>query len=117
VVQGVELIDGKPVFYSLGNFMFHRLGSTLVMERPSPSYNWSSMHGEEPRESLVVLLRFGSRGFAGMEVHPVWLDDSWEPVSPDAVTAARILARFATASRELEATVEIAEGVARFGRR
>ena len=66
VVHGVELIDGKPVFYSLGNFVFHRLGSQLVVERPSPPYNWNSMHGRSRAKAwwcCFGLAHAGSRGW------------------------------------------------------
>lgn len=113
VVHGAELIGRTPVLYSLGNFAFHRLQAGVGAERPSPPYNLGALRGDESRDSLAVVLRFGPRGFVEMEAHPARLDDGWEPAAPEPEAAQRILRRFAAMSRDLDTEVDVAGGVAR----
>jgi poly-gamma-glutamate synthesis protein (capsule biosynthesis protein) len=52
VVQGIELYEGKPVFYSFGNFIFDQYFS------------------QETQESFMALLRFDD-GALGVRVLPL----------------------------------------------
>ena len=60
-VQDVEYIDGKPVFYSLGNFVFDQM--------------WS----EETRKGLVIKLIFEGKKLAGVDRLPVYMEDWAQP--------------------------------------
>lgn len=60
-IQENESIDGKPVFYSLGNFVFDQF--------------WS----EETRRGLVVKLIFEDRRIANQELLPVYINSSAQP--------------------------------------
>jgi poly-gamma-glutamate capsule biosynthesis protein CapA/YwtB (metallophosphatase superfamily) len=54
VVQGVEIVNGKPVFYSLGNFAF----------------DWAVMKGRHP-EGLVLDVALSQGSISGVTVVPV----------------------------------------------
>jgi poly-gamma-glutamate synthesis protein (capsule biosynthesis protein) len=94
VLQPLEIYKGRPIFYSLGNFIFH------VRSEKSP---WRA---REVWESVVGLCSFGDDGaLQSLSVHPVVIggvealeqDALDRRVVPEVVTgadAARILQRF-----------------------
>lgn len=45
-LQGVEVYRDKPIFYSLGNFVWHRVTARKV-HRPYPLYTWGGKKGAE----------------------------------------------------------------------
>ncbi|MBY5868660.1 hypothetical protein HFN58_28300 [Rhizobium leguminosarum] len=94
VLQPVEIYRGRPIFYSLGNFIFH-----VKSEK-------SQWRAREVWESVIGLCSFGGDGkLACMSVHPVVIGGS-EASNSDAleqrlapelvrgVDAERILHRF-----------------------
>ena len=38
--QGIEICHGKPIFYSLGNFIFNNVNMMMIESRPIPGRSW-----------------------------------------------------------------------------
>jgi hypothetical protein len=72
VLQGIEYIEGKPVFYSLGNFA---MSSSRAAQR----------------ESVLVRLLFGERGLEAIELVPVLAFTDGVPRVAEGTDAERIL--------------------------
>jgi poly-gamma-glutamate synthesis protein (capsule biosynthesis protein) len=110
VLQPVEIYQGRPIFYSLGNFIFHiRAGS-----------KWTA---REIWESVIGLCSFNGDGsLAGMTFYPVIIgghdalqNDALEkrlaPELAHGEDAERILARFQQQSEQVGTRIRIAGGV------
>jgi poly-gamma-glutamate capsule biosynthesis protein CapA/YwtB (metallophosphatase superfamily) len=106
VLQGIEIYKRRPIFYSLGNFVFH-------------SHRRSTYANPWIWRSLVATCAFDARGdLEGVDLLPVVIggaaalaDESLPRESPHAVggaEAALILERVAALSSELGTRVEIA---------
>jgi len=59
--QDIEYIEGKPVFYSLGNFVFDQ--------------SWS----EETKKGLVVKLRYQGNKLLGVDKMPIYMKNFGQP--------------------------------------
>jgi len=111
VLQPVEIYRGRPIFYSLGNFIFH------VKSENSP---WRA---QEVWESVIGLCSFGEDGaLAAIAFHPIVIggsealasDDLEQRRAPELVYGAdaeRILNRFRDNSAKLGAVIDIRDGV------
>lgn len=111
VLQPVEIYRRRPIFYSLGNFIFH------VKSDKSP---WRA---REVWESVIGLCTFGGDGnLAGMSFHPIVIggsessenDELEQRLAPGLASAAdaeRILRRFQQHSAKLGTDIEISDGV------
>jgi poly-gamma-glutamate synthesis protein (capsule biosynthesis protein) len=111
VLQPVEIYQRRPIFYSLGNFIFH------VKSEKSP---WGA---REVWESVIGLCSFDEDGnLAGMTFHPVVigggqpsgnydLERRLAPELADTAHAERILRRFREHSAKLGTDVEILNGI------
>ncbi|MBS7700195.1 CapA family protein [Chelatococcus sp. YT9] len=111
VLQPVEIYRSRPIFYSLGNFIFH------VRSEKSP---WMA---REVWESVIGLCSFGEDGgLAGLSFHPVVvggsesassdiLEQRLVPELADEADAQRILSRFKDHSAKLGMRIDIENGV------
>jgi poly-gamma-glutamate capsule biosynthesis protein CapA/YwtB (metallophosphatase superfamily) len=101
VLHGVELHRGRPVFYSLGNFLFHSLlEREPVPRRPYPPYSWASLRGELNHLGGIARLRWEGPGPpAAVELIPVHLDAAGEPSPAKGEPARRALGRVVDLSR------------------
>lgn len=111
VLQPVEIYRRRPIFYSLGNFIFH-----VRSEK-------STWHAREVWESVVGVCTYGAdNNLIDIKFHPVLIggEDAQRETSledrrvPHLVTgdsAQRILLRFKTQSAKLGAEIEISDGV------
>jgi poly-gamma-glutamate capsule biosynthesis protein CapA/YwtB (metallophosphatase superfamily) len=111
VLQPVEIYRYRPIFYSLGNFIFH------VRSEKSP---WSA---REVWESVVGLCTFGNDGdLAGISFHPIVIggsenaesSDLERRLAPELATGAdaeRMLHRFQQQSAQLGTNIEISTGI------
>jgi len=111
VLQPVEIYRRRPIFYSLGNFIFH------VKSEKSP---WRA---PEVWECVIGLCSFDEdANLAGMSFHPVVIGGSETPDSDDleqrlapelagAADAERILHRFKQHSAKLGTDIEISAGI------
>lgn len=138
VLAPIELVDGRPVFYGLGDFIWSDLGG------PLPAYFWSGTRavlGAEIDPATMteaeLVTRLNDDGFAdpwvyravqaevvvgaaGVEqvrVHPVDLGQH-EPITrrgvprvPEASVATEILERLEAMSSPLGTVIDIADGV------
>jgi poly-gamma-glutamate capsule biosynthesis protein CapA/YwtB (metallophosphatase superfamily) len=112
VLQPVEIYRGKPIFYSLGNFIFHIR---------SEGSKWTA---REIWESVVGLCTFDSDGsLTGMTFHPVIIggreglrcDRLDRRLAPELVRgedAARILTRFQAQSAKFGTRITLSGDVA-----
>jgi poly-gamma-glutamate synthesis protein (capsule biosynthesis protein) len=111
VLQPVEIYRGRPIFYSLGNFIFHT---------PADSALWLR---QEVWESVVGICSFGEENrLIGLNLYPVLIggeeglkDEQIErrlvPHLAKGQTADRILRRVADSSRQLGTHFEIVDDV------
>jgi poly-gamma-glutamate capsule biosynthesis protein CapA/YwtB (metallophosphatase superfamily) len=101
-LHGIELYRGRPILYSLGNFLFHSLfDDGLDLQRTYPPYRMDSLAAAEGRESVIARAEIQRNGEVSLELVPVWLDEQGEPTLPDERTGRAILARMDELSREL----------------
>jgi poly-gamma-glutamate capsule biosynthesis protein CapA/YwtB (metallophosphatase superfamily) len=103
VLHGIELIDGRPVFYSLGNFVFHtlRVGAQPVLRRPDPPYSWRSLRSKVNLDSAVPVVTVDAQGGVRGEIVPMLLNGAGDPEMATGADAARILASLAEMSAAL----------------
>ena len=103
VLHGIEVYRGRPIFYSLGNFLFHSLlaGSPAV-ERRYPPYSWETLRGELNHYGGVARVSWKdpAAGPARMGLVPVWLDEAGEPAWADGMRAEVALDRVEDLSRK-----------------
>jgi hypothetical protein len=92
VLHGIELRDGRPIAYSLGNFLFHTLVSgELVPARPYPPYDFTSLRN---RLGGVLRLHWRRPGPPErVELAVVELDAAGDPAPAGAAAAAPAVAR------------------------
>ncbi len=83
VVQAVEVIDGVPVFYGLGNFVFDQ--------------TWSRDH----MQSVILLVRFQGTVLLNYELIPMIVAGDGTVTFADAEEASEILGRIEAASQRL----------------
>jgi poly-gamma-glutamate synthesis protein (capsule biosynthesis protein) len=93
VLHGIEVIAGRPVFYSLGNFVFHtlRVGAQPVLRRPDPPYSWRSLRSKTNLDSAVVVVTLEPGRVADVEIVPVVLNGVGDPEPATQDDATRIL--------------------------
>jgi poly-gamma-glutamate capsule biosynthesis protein CapA/YwtB (metallophosphatase superfamily) len=111
VLQPVEIYRGLPIFYSLGNFIFHVKSET------------SSWHAPEVWESVVALCTYRQDNtLRDITFYPVviggedalghhLLEGRLVPHRVTGESAERILGRFKVQSAKLGAHIELVEGV------
>jgi poly-gamma-glutamate capsule biosynthesis protein CapA/YwtB (metallophosphatase superfamily) len=119
VLHGVELIDGRPVFYSLGNLLFHTLLDTAPrLGRPYPPYSWASLRGDVNHLGGVARLEWERPGPPSrVALAPVWLDEHGDPVAATGAKAeaarervARLSEKFGTRWTQDGERMEVARG-------
>lgn len=111
VLQPVEIYRGRPIFYSLGNFIFHV---------KSAGSRWGA---PEVWESVIGLCSFGDDGqLVEMTFHPVIiggaeamagnpLEDRLVPEVAQGAHADKILRRFQEHSRSVGTKIEVTDGI------
>lgn len=112
VLHGIELIEGRPVFYSLGNFLFHtlRVGVQPVLRRPDPPYNWRSLRSPVNLDSAIALVTFEGGRASRTEIVPVLINDAGDPELAVGDDAGRILRALSDLSAPLGAQLTIEGG-------
>jgi hypothetical protein len=111
VLQGIEMYRGRPIFYSLGNFLFHRHWPFVGAPKPYPPYRWDTITADITKFGGLARLRWSEGGAPdSVELDLVKLGDDGEPtlVRPD--DAAMAVDRVAALSRELGTEVSVNEG-------
>ena len=138
VLRGIEIYRGKPILYSLGNFLFEY---ETVSDLPSDDYDAvdlpaSAKPGDffdrydqggargypaEPEvwESAVAVLRFRGPRLESLELHPIALgfglprSERGRPRLADAEVARKILDRLARLSEPFGTRIDFADGIGR----
>jgi hypothetical protein len=82
VLQAIQEIDGIPVFYGLGNFVF---------DQGLPDH----------RQGAILIIKFEGKHYAGYELIPTHVDPDGRVHLADPEEAAEILARIEDASKSL----------------
>jgi len=102
-LHGIEVIAGRPVFYSLGNFLFHvlRVDTQPALRRTDPLYNWRSLRSKTNLDSAVVLVSFEGGRPSAVELVPVLINGAGDPELAEGSDAARILATLGDLSAPL----------------
>lgn len=137
VLRGVEIYKGKPIFYSLANFIFQN--ETLV-RFPTESYEQYALGDEaQPNDylnkrydndrrsfpadrdywdSVVALTRWRGRQLAGVAFHPIMLGFGQSraargrPLKVEGEDATRILGVLAERSKPFGTTLTVRDGIA-----
>ena len=111
VLQPIEIYRGRPIFYSLGNFIFHVRSEKSTWTAP------------EVWESVIGLCAFDqNNNLTGIRLHPVIiggdaalqdgvLERRLAPHLATGNSAERILARLAEQSAGLGVDIQVSEGV------
>jgi poly-gamma-glutamate synthesis protein (capsule biosynthesis protein) len=93
VLHAIDMINGRPVFYSLGNFMFHSVvvGRLPKLRRTDPPYSWRSLRAPVTRDSVVALVTCGAGAVQKIDLVPVMMNSVGDPELATGAGAARIL--------------------------
>lgn len=139
-LRGMEVHAGRPIFYSLGNFVFHRDTTEPV---PAEQYEVLDLPGDTSMpadyyaaraaksatlnfadaayyETLLPILRFAGTEVVGIDFHPVELSQALPaarrgtPRLADKATGERIVARFAELSRPFGCAIAWKGGLGRW---
>ena len=94
VLHGIEIIGGRPVFYSLGNFLFHalRVGRGPALRRTDPPYLWKPLRSKINLDSMIALITFEAGRPTTVELIPIVLNETGDPELAAPHDAGRILA-------------------------
>lgn len=85
VLHGIEVYRGRPIYYSLGNFLFHSMRSTApYRERVYPPYYWGTLRTHLNSIGGLARLSWEDGGQAPrVEMLPIWMDEDKEPSLAD----------------------------------
>lgn len=136
VLRGIEIYKGKPIFYSLSNFIFQ---NETVLRMPEDSYEEYSLGDDaqpadyldarydkdrrsfpadrEYWDSVAVVTKWDGGKFVEAELHPITLgyqtprSERGRPKLASGTDAARILEMMTTRSKAYGATVTVKNGV------
>jgi poly-gamma-glutamate synthesis protein (capsule biosynthesis protein) len=108
-LHGIELYRSRPVFYSLGNFIFHAMaeGRRFALGRPAPPYQMDAVRTPELGESAVFRLAFEGARCARISVHPTAADTTGEQYPVTGPQASHILQRMHSMCAALGTAMEI----------
>lgn len=140
LLRGLELYQGKPIFYSLGNFAFQ---NATVSRQPAQQYAYYGLDrastpadyfdrrksvrntdhlsktGSAQYESLIPRLRFSGGNLAEITLYPITLGaeaprpQRGRPLLAEAAAGDAILAHFAELSRPFGTSVSFENGLGR----
>ncbi len=136
VLRGIEIYKGKPIFYSLSNFIFQ---NETVLRFPEDSYEQYALGADaqpsdyldarydkdrrsfpadrEYWDSVTAITKWEGGKFIGVELHPITLgfqtprSERGRPKLASGADADRILEMLTTRSKAFGATVTIKNGV------
>jgi poly-gamma-glutamate synthesis protein (capsule biosynthesis protein) len=110
-LHGVELHRGRPILYSLGNFIFHAMaaGRRFSLGRPAPPYRMDAVRVPELEESACFRLLFEGPQCTRISVHPTVADRTGEQHPVTGPQASRILQRMHSMCDALGAVMNISD--------
>lgn len=100
-LQAVEVYKGKPIFYSLGNFVFHHNRgpvSHTPISRNAPYAISVNRRNREWSETVIVLADVAANGDAQYRLAPALLDEAGNPQMLMGEAARSVIARLAALS-------------------
>lgn len=106
VLHGMELYKDCPIFYSLGNFMFHMFakGRPSHFQRAYPPYDVErTLRSRANQLSCIARIRVTATGVDEVEIVPIVITDFGEPALADEATADEIVQTLDEQSRPLGA--------------
>ena len=108
VLHGIEWHKKRPIFYSLGNFLFHRLqiGKQPDLRRLYPPYNWRSLRSPLNLDSVLAQVTLTPSNSIDVQLTPVRLNAQGEPEIADEPTARRIADRLKSLSESFGTRIE-----------
>jgi poly-gamma-glutamate synthesis protein (capsule biosynthesis protein) len=136
VLRGIEIYKGKPIFYSLSNFIFQ---NETVLRMPADSYEQYALNGDaqpsdyldarydqdrrsfpadrEYWDSVAVMTKWQGKKFVEAQLYPITLgfqtprSERGRPRLASPADAGRILEMMTTRSKAFGATVTVKSGV------
>jgi hypothetical protein len=136
ILRGIEIYKGRPIFYSLGNFVFN---NDTVQRQPEPAYRRQGLdHEHTPGDwgakrsgddtygfpvdplfyrSVIAVCRFVSRQLAEIRLYPVDLgfgrpmSQRGRPMLAEPELAGAILHELRELSEPFGTTIEVHDGV------
>lgn len=136
VLRGIEIYKGKPIFYSMSNFIFQ---NETVLRMPADSYEQYSLADDaqpadyldarydkdrrsfpadrEYWDSVAAVTKWEGGKFVGAELHPITLGfqtpraERGRPKLASGADAARILEMMTVRSRKFGTTLTVRDGV------
>lgn len=129
-LRGIELYDGAPIFYGLGNFaaqietverlppaMYAAMGLDPTADSAADVYDRLDIHEDDQYwESVLPVCRFGEDGVAEVELHPLDLGRDrprsrrGTPMAPPDEHGEAILDRLADLSEPYGTTIDVEHG-------
>ena len=100
-LQAVELYQGKAIFYSLGNFVFHHNRGPVAetpVSRNAPYGLSNARRNRNWSESLIVVLELTADGAVAYRLLPVLLDELGNPALLKGRAAAALIERLGALS-------------------
>lgn len=110
-LHGVEIYRARPIFYSLGNFVFHSLADrSFHLSRTLVPYRVDRVRPAELRQTAVFSIDYNQTAWATISVRPCHLNDAGEPQFANAESARQILSRLEGLCRELDVQLHVGDG-------
>jgi poly-gamma-glutamate synthesis protein (capsule biosynthesis protein) len=109
-LHGIEVWRGRPILYSLGNFVFHAMGDgrQFTLGRPAPPYRMDAVRVPELDESAVFLLDFDGPRCTQVTMHPTAADAAGEHSPITGPRASQILLRMQSMCAALGTSMSVA---------
>lgn len=130
LLRGIEIYRNRPIFYSLGNFIFQAEAMKQIPREiyrncgidtadPSDFFDRAMKYFEDSVfwESVAALAKFEDRGLAELKLYPVTLRPELpraqrgRPELADAETGRKIIERMARLSHSYGTSIEYRDGV------
>src|SRR5437867_7297743 len=116
-LRGVEIYKGKPIFYGVSSFFYHRGTAPEITDRSAGPSSGDLV--DDSLETLLTTSRFEDGKLVEVRLYPADLDqDRTRPISrggtpltPSPEMARRVLERLQTLSKQFGTTVTIQNGV------
>src|SRR5215831_9309579 len=116
-LRGVEIYKGKPIFYGVSSFFYHRGAAPEITDRSAGSGSGDLV--DDSLETLLTTSRFEDGKLVEVRLYPADLgQDRTRPISrsgtpstPSPEMARRVLERLQTLSKQFGTTVTIQNGV------
>jgi len=117
-LRGVEIYKGKPIFYGVSSFFYHR-GAAQEVTDPSSGPGIGVNELDDNLETLLTTSRFENGKLVEVRLYPADLgQDRTRPISrggtpstPSPEMARRVLEKLQTLSKQFGTTVSIQNGI------